>query len=64
MIIEFDPCENLCHQFNNEKCLTCNREKPLWKKLNNLCPCSRDGTKDHRSYCEEGHGAKLEGYKI
>ncbi len=34
---------------------------PLWRKLGNLCPCARDGTKDHQAYCVDGKGRELPG---
>ncbi len=59
--LPIDPCENEPHNWVGEKCTRCSRPTPKWKLLGNLCPCSIDGTRDHRSYCEDGFGATQDG---
>lgn len=55
-------CEDKNHDFQGGgDCAGCGLKRPRWMELGNMCPCAQDGTRDHRSYCEEGEGARLPG---
>lgn len=56
-----DNGDGMLHIFNEEQLELQPEETPYWESLGNLCPCAKDGNKDHMTFCVEGRGKFLPG---